>query len=92
MNEEYTPVGQSALDEDKFRQLCQFLYAVISVELLTITLFLWLSPRFLGFDITVYMGEFVKKNWITIAAMPLILHFPLVTIMFEHSGMGFAIG
>ena len=91
-NKEYTPVGIGNLPDEKFRQVCYFLYAMISVELATFTAFLWIGPRYLKLDITVYAGEFVKKNWMMLALMPLVLHLPLVTLMFEHSGMGFSIG
>ena len=69
-----------------------FIPALATTELATFTAFLWIGPRYLKLDITVYAGEFVKKNWMMLALMPLVLHLPLVTLMFEHSGMGFSIG
>jgi hypothetical protein len=90
-NSQYSAVGEGSLSVPMFRRLVWFLLTVILVELVTLTLFVRLSPKYLGFDVTTYADEFMKKNWIILALMPALLHFPVASLMFEHSGMGFVV-
>jgi hypothetical protein len=91
-NAAYTPLDPAILSQDEFWHVQTFLAVVIVCELATSIATTKLAIHFLRFDPRRNLGVFLANNIISFIVMPILLHFPVLALIFTHSGMGFAVG
>ncbi|GMH55323.1 hypothetical protein TL16_g03662 [Triparma laevis f. inornata] len=90
-NADHSPLGR--LEQHDFMNLIYFLIVMLLTELFCAVLCLRVSVRrFFTFDPRPYIGDFVREKWYLFVFTPVMLHFPCLTFMFDHSGMGFTVG
>ena len=91
-NSLHSPLGR--ISEGDFINLLGFLMVIIFTEVLCACVFLrrFSVKRFFKFDPRPYIGDFLMQQWPLLVVTPVILHFPCLMFMFDHSGMGYDVG
>ena len=85
-------MSPSAVSDAQFLNLVQFLLICCFSEALCTFFAIRYTRSTFPFDPLDNIGEFVRKRWIVFFLSPLVLHLPLLSLVFVQSGMGVQVG
>ena len=92
-NSDHTPLGIDRLPFSEFINVAGFLLLIIASEVSCTLLIINTQFRDGGsFDLKPFLCDFVDKNKVLFALSFLVLQFPCLVFLFDHSGMGFEVG